>query len=186
MQMRDMTLEPTLDALADFPRRLEAHFAAVPAELRRWSPPQWGGTPAERLSPIEHVWHVRDIEIDGYRQRFRRTLSETHPVLVDLDGEALARERRYAERDPEQALREFREARDANVALLRALDTEALARTAVFEGIPVSLRTLVHTLCSHDLQHLAGLQWLLGRMAASMSPVPYRPIPHATDVAISR
>jgi hypothetical protein len=38
----------------------------------------------------------------------------------------------------------------------------------------VTLRTLVHQLCSHDLQHLAGLQWLLGRMAASRSPVPFR------------
>jgi hypothetical protein len=169
-----LLMQATLDALAEFPRRLEAHFAAVPPELLRWAPPGWNGVPSERLTPIEQVWHLRDIEIDGYHVRFRRTLQELHPVLPDLDGEALARERRYADRDPVQALREFRAARDENIALLRSLPPPAFERTATFEGIPVTLRTLVHTLCSHDLQHLAGLQWLLGRMSASRAPAPVR------------
>lgn len=168
-------MQTTLEALADFPRLLEAHFAAVPPDLHRWAPPRWEGSPAELLTPIEHVWHVRDIEIDGYRARFRRTLSENHPLLPDIDGEALARERRYAERDPAQALREFRAAREDNVALLRSLSPSDFDRDATFEGVPVTLRTLVHTLCSHDLQHLAGLQWLLARMSApvaSRTPTP--------------
>jgi hypothetical protein len=38
----------------------------------------------------------------------------------------------------------------------------------VFEGYgPVTLRALVHYLCSHDQQHLAGLQWLLGKIEAA-------------------
>jgi len=38
------------------------------------------------------------------------------------------------------------------------------ARTGVLEGYgPLTLRSLVHYLCSHDQQHLAGLQWLLAR-----------------------
>ena len=175
-------MQTTLEALADFPRRLEAHFAAVPPELIRWAPPRWEGSPAEWLTPIEQVWHVRDIEIDGYRQRFRRTLAEHHPVLPDLDGLALARERRYAERDPAQAFREFRAAREENVALLRSLSPSDFDRVATFEGVPVTLRTLVHTLCSHDLQHLAGLQWLLARMHAPRTPVAFRKptLDHAT------
>ena len=95
--------------------------------------------------------------------------------MPDIDGEALARERRYAERDPEQALREFRAAREDNVALLRSLSPADFDRVATFEGVPVTMRTLVHTLCSHDLQHLAGLQWLLARMSApvaSRTPTP--------------
>ena len=165
-------MQTTLEALADFPRRLEAHFAAVPPELHRWAPPRWEGSPAEWLTPIEQVWHVRDIEIDGYRERFRRTLEELHPVLPDLDGEALARERSYAERDPAQALREFRGAREDNILLLRSLAPAAFERTVTFEGIPVTLRTLVHTLCSHDLQHLAGLQWLRGKIEAQAASTP--------------
>jgi hypothetical protein len=176
-------MQATLDALAEFPRRLEAHFAVVPPELLRWAPPHWDGIPSERLTPVEQVWHVLDIEIDGYRERFHRTLTEMHPLLPDLDGEGLARERRYADRDPQQALREFHIARAANIALLRALPPEAFDRTATFEGIPVTLRTLVHQLCSHDLQHLAGLHWLLGRMSASRAPVPFRAPSHTSASA---
>ncbi len=32
---------------------------------------------------------------------------------------------------------------------------------------PTTLRGLVHYLCSHDQQHLAGLQWLLGKIEAA-------------------
>jgi len=167
-------MQVTLDALAEFPRRLEAHFAAVPPELLRWAPPRWDGIPSERLTPVEQVWHLRDIEIDGYHHRFRRTLHEVHPLLSDLDSDALARDRHYADRDPWQALEEFRAARKDNLVLLHSLVPADFERTAGFEGVPVTLRTLVHQLCSHDLQHLAGLQWLLGRMAASRSPVPFR------------
>jgi hypothetical protein len=49
--------------------------------------------------------------------------------------------------------------------LLRSLDAASFERTAEFEGYgPVTLRGLVHFLCSHDQQHLSGLQWLLGKI----------------------
>jgi hypothetical protein len=47
------------------------------------------------------------------------------------------------------------------------MSTEDLTRTGVFEGYgSLSLRSLIHYLCSHDQQHLAGLQWLLGKIDA--------------------
>jgi hypothetical protein len=61
----------------------------------------------------------------------------------------------------------FRQARASTIELLRSLTPAQFDRRAVFEGYgPVSLRSLVHYLCSHDQQHLAGLQWLLGKIAA--------------------
>jgi hypothetical protein len=52
--------------------------------------------------------------------------------------------------------------------LLASLAPAQFDRTALFEGYgPVTLRGLVHYLCSHDQQHLAGLQWLLGKAEAS-------------------
>jgi hypothetical protein len=54
------------------------------------------------------------------------------------------------------------------MALITGLGTEQFDRTAEFEGYgPLSLRSLVHYLCSHDQQHLAGLQWLLEKIEAS-------------------
>lgn len=66
----------TLSALADFPRQLEAHYAAIPAEFKHWAPPNWEGVPSEPFTAIEQVCHVRDVEIDGYHARFHRTLHE--------------------------------------------------------------------------------------------------------------
>jgi hypothetical protein len=162
-------IETTLQALADFPQQLEAHYAAVPAGFAHWAPPSWEGIPSERFTPIAQLFHVRDIETVGYHTRFRRTLSEDRPTLADIDSYVLAAERSYATAsDAQQALRDFRVARADTVALLSRLPPADFGRAAVFEGYgPVSVRGLMHYLCSHDQQHLAGLQWLLGQIEAS-------------------
>lgn len=161
----------TLQALAAFPEQLEVHYAAVPQEFKHWAPPSWAGVPSEPLTALEQVCHVRDIEIDGYQLRLRRTLEESHPTLASLDTEALARERRYGEANATEVLADFRRARGETVALIASLAPAQFDRTAVFEGYgPVSLRGLIHYLCSHDQQHLAGLQWLMGQIEASRLP----------------
>ncbi|MFZ5549372.1 MAG: DinB family protein [Pseudomonadota bacterium] len=158
----------TLQALAQFPDQLEAHFAAVPPSHRHWAPSSWEGVPSEALTALEQLCHVRDIEVDGYQVRLRRTLDEQHPTLASLDTDALVRERRYGEQDPAAALATFRAARAETVALLRGIAPAQFDRTAVFEGYgPLTLRSLVHYLCSHDQQHLAGLQWLIGKAEAA-------------------
>jgi hypothetical protein len=158
----------TLSALADFPQNLEAHYAAIPAEYKNWAPSSWDGIPSEPFTPVEQVCHVRDIEIDGYHVRFQRTLNELTPTLAAIDGETLARERSYAKSSAAEAFATIRAARARTVEMISELSPEQLARTAVFEGYgTLSLRSLVHYLCSHDQQHLAGLQWLLGKIEAS-------------------
>jgi hypothetical protein len=158
----------TISALEAFPRQLEAHYAAIPAEFKNWVPSSWEGVPSEALTAIEQVCHVRDIEVDGYHVRFRRTLNEPNPTLASIDTEALAKERSYCSSNAAEVLAAFREARARTVTLISDLTPEQFRRTAVFEGYgPLSLRSLVHYLCSHDQQHLAGLQWLLGKIEAS-------------------
>jgi hypothetical protein len=158
----------TLQALEAFPAELEKHYAAFPSEFVHWAPPSWEGVPSEPFTAIEQICHVRDIEIEGYHQRFTRTLDEDLPLLPSIDSEAVARERNYGSADAASVFAEFRRARAATLTLLRGLDDARLARRATFEGYgPVSLRALVHYLCSHDQQHLAGLQWLLGKVAVA-------------------
>lgn len=160
-------MEATFAALAEFPRALEKHYSLFPADRVHWAPPSWDGVPSEAFTAIEQVCHVRDIEIEGYQVRFRRTLREEMPNLPSIDSESLARQRDYGSRDAARVLAEFRAARIATLELLRGLDETSLQRRAEFEGYgPVTLRALVHYLCSHDQQHLAGLQWLLGRIEA--------------------
>ena len=149
----------TLRAIEGFPQQLEAHYQAIPTEFKGWAPLSWDGVPSEPFTAIEQVCHVRDIEIEGYHVRFNRTLTEFSPTLASIDSEALAEARSYATANAVEVLADFREARAKTVALIAGLRPEQLNRTAVFDGYgPLSLRSLVHYLCSHDQQHLAGLQ----------------------------
>lgn len=160
--------EPTLRALASFPDTLAAHYALIPPSHRNWRPPSWDGIPSERLTPIEQLCHVRDIEIEGYQVRMRRTLTEANPQLESLDTDALAQSRSYAAADEREVLASFRAARAQTLGLLCGVSPEQLRRPAFFEGYgTVTLNSLVHYLCSHDQQHLAGLQWLLGQIEAA-------------------
>jgi len=160
----------TLQALADFPAALEQHYAAFPRDAVHWKPASWDGVPSEPFTAIEQICHVRDIEIDGYQRRFERTLREPKPFLPSVDSERLALERDYAHADAARVFAEFRAARMRTLALLRATPAPDFARPAEFEGYgSVTLLGLVHFLCSHDQQHLAGLQWLLGKIDASRS-----------------
>jgi hypothetical protein len=155
----------TLDALANFPRQLEVHYAVIPVQFKHWAPPTWDTVPSEPFTAIEQICHVRDIEIDGYHSRFRRTLDEDFPLLPGVDGFALASERSYATADAAEVLAAFRKARAQTVQLLSGLGKAELARPAIFEDYgATTLRGLVHYLCSHDQQHLAGLQWLRGKI----------------------
>ena len=157
----------TLQSLAAFPAELERHYAAFPPEFVHWAPDSWVGVPSEAFTAIEQICHVRDIEIEGYQVRFRRTLGEDSPSLASIDSEALAKQRDYGRSDAARVFAEFRAARLQTLDILRNLDEPTLRRPAQFEGYGrTTLRGLVHYLCSHDQQHLSGLQWLLGKIDA--------------------
>ncbi len=160
----------TINALEAFPAQLEAHYAAVPPAFRHWAPASWLGIPSEPLTAIEQLCHVRDVEIDGYHRRFQRTLDEANPFLPALDAEGLARERSYGTADAASAFVAFRAARHRTIELVTGCTGAQLQRSAEFEGYGrVTVLGLVHYLCSHDQQHLAGLQWLLGQIESAHS-----------------
>jgi hypothetical protein len=162
-------MEPTVAALARFPRGFEAHYRSIPAEFRGWAPASWDGFDGERFTGIEHLCHVRDIEVEGYRVRFRRALSEENPTLDSIDGYELARSRNYSRTTDSDALESFRTARQETLQMISALRDDQLSRPAVFEGSPVTVRGLIHHLCKHDYLHLAGVQWLLARIDEARS-----------------
>jgi len=156
-----------LDELAGMPEELERAIRLVPAGRLHFKPESWGGAPGETFSAMEHVCHVRDIERDGYQVRIQRMLEEENPSLVSIDGYELAKERRYEAANVDEALSTFRTARAATIAHLRGVDESQLSREGFFaEYGPLTLRALVHYLRSHDQQHLAGIQWLAGKIAS--------------------
>lgn len=156
-----------LRGLQSMPSELEAAVGLVPRERLGYKPASWAGSPGEGFSVVEHACHLRDIERDGYHVRIRRLLEEDRPDLVSIDGDALALERRYAEADLHEALRSFRDARQATFERIRDLDEAQLDRRGTFaEYGALTLRGLLHYLRSHDQQHLACVHWLIGKMNA--------------------
>ncbi|MCK6446280.1 MAG: DinB family protein [Planctomycetes bacterium] len=135
-------------SLADMPAELERALARV-APKRRTLRPAEGS-----FSLHEHVWHLRDIEVLGYRERLRALLVDDAPFLADLDGTRLAVAGDYHARSLEEGLAEFRRVRAENVARLRALPHAAFARRGELEGVGcVSLAELVLRWLAHDAGH---------------------------------
>lgn len=161
------SIRQTLRALQEFPTTLRAFLGDVPPEALDWRPISWDGVPSEALTMRQQICHVRDIEIEGYLVRFDRLLGETAPVLESIDTDALVESRHYDADDIETALRAFEAARRRTIALVAGMAPEDLSRAGTFEGYgPVTVRGLIHYLCSHDQQHLAGIQWLAGQFAS--------------------
>jgi len=160
--------QSTLNALMSFPQQLEYFYEAIPAGYKHWAPLSWDGIPSENFTAIEQICHVRDVELDGYHVRFQRALHETNPTLESLEGYILARKRDYANANAADVFAAFRNGRNKTIELLSELTPEQYKRTAMFEGYGLlTVQSLAHYLCSHDQQHLAGLQWLLGKIEAS-------------------
>jgi hypothetical protein len=156
------------DELAEFPNRLERIFLVVPRSHWNWAPESWEGVPSEQFTALEQVCHVRDIEIDGYHVRLRRMLEQDSPQLESIDSYEVAKQRHYSQEDPAQVFAAIRGARANTLRILQPLTAEQFARTGHFEGYgALTVKSLVHYLCSHDQQHLAGLQWLLGKIDAA-------------------
>jgi hypothetical protein len=156
-----------LNSLRSFPAALRDLLSGIPADVLDWRPASWDGIPSEMLTIRQQICHMRDIEADGYTQRFQRLLTEDDPLLESIDGYALVESRQYDRTEIASALDAFETAREKTMQLLDRIDGDRLKRRGTFEGYgPVTVRGLIHFLCSHDQQHLAGIQWLLGMKAA--------------------
>ncbi|HEY6911955.1 MAG TPA: DinB family protein [Myxococcales bacterium] len=111
---------------------------------------------------VEHVWHLADLEAEGFAARIARLLAETDPVLPDFDGERTARERRYLQLDLAEGLAAFSAARAANVTTLGQVADGQWSRAGRQEGVgPVSLSELPRRMREHDLAHLGEIADLL-------------------------
>ena len=115
---------------------------------------------------IEHVWHLADLETDAYEVRIRRILEEDEPELPTFDGDAVAAKRKYRALRLRDGLKKFTEARERNLAALRALEGDAWQRAGVQEGVgKVTLRDIPRMMHEHDLSHRGEIEALLAELA---------------------
>jgi hypothetical protein len=121
--------------------------------------------PDGAFSPVEQVWHLADLEREGFGRRIERLRTEPNPQLPDFDGTRIAQERNYRSLPLEAGLQAFEAARDANLAALRAVPDPDWTRRGSQEGVgEVSLCDMPSFLHQHDQAHIAEIeQWKASR-----------------------
>jgi hypothetical protein len=149
-----------VEILQATPQKLRSLIQGLGEEQLRFKPTE------DTLSLKEHVLHLRDIEIEGYRQRIRLILAEDLPVLHDIDGTHLAQVRRYQMSNAAKALEEFCQAREGNMAYIRNMTAFQWNRKALFKGDEISLIELVAKWVAHDQEHLRAMEELLDKIKA--------------------
>jgi hypothetical protein len=156
MKLNPDQREEFLASLANMPVFLRNVFAGLSSEQARTLGPE--GTP----SPLEQVWHLADLEREGFRERIRRLLSESEPHLPDFNGAKVAAERNYRALSLEVGLVWFTKARQHNLAALRTLDNERWLLSGTQEGVGrVSLCDIPGFMSQHDLAHRIEIEaWM--------------------------
>jgi hypothetical protein len=168
MTRRDFeTLLVTLESTPALVARASASLSPAEARVR----PAGGG-----FSFVENVWHLADLEREGYGMRIRRILCEENPALSNFHGERIARERGYQEKDLERGLGLFTRTRQANLEKLRALSAADWKRSGSQEGVGrVTLADLPRMMAEHDRSHEIEIFELLALLRGE--PLAERPHP---------
>jgi len=140
--------EELIRSLSAMPGYLYEQFDSLTAEDARLP------GPSGAFSPVEQVWHLADLEREGFGVRIRRLRDEQAPRLPDFDGAGIARERHYRSLSLREGLEAFAAARKANLATLQSLPGEAWAHSGTQEGVgAVTLCDLPAQLLQHDQAH---------------------------------
>jgi hypothetical protein len=157
--MKRREFETLLLTLESTPALLSRAAALLsPAEARR-------RPAAAGFSLVENVWHLADLERDGFGVRIRRILAEAEPALLNFDGDRIARERAYQERDVDRGIVCFARSRRQNLEMLARLSPSEWKRAGAQEGVGrVTLEDLPRMMVEHDRAHGVAIAALLAEI----------------------
>lgn len=134
-----------LSAMGDFLSNAFASLSAQDLKARG---------PNNEFAPIEQVWHLADLEKEGFYQRIARLLNEDCPRLPDFDGTQAANERDYLSKDLQQGLEQFSRYRQLNLRTFAQLSESQWLRRGDLGGVgEVSLCDMPGFLLQHDEAH---------------------------------
>ncbi len=132
----------------------------------------WAHEPsAEDWALIELVCHLRDTEREIHREQIRTLVEAPMPFVPRPDAAVWAKQRKYLNENGPEAVREFTQARIANLARLKevpdAMWTKP-AKHAIFG--PTSFVEVIGFMADHDRMHLQQAWATLRALAIA----PYR------------
>ena len=150
------TLLGQLDAMPDFLATTIGGLSPADASIPG---------PEGAFSPVEHCWHLADLERDGFAVRIGRLLAEEDPVLPDFDGARVAAEREYRKLSLAEGISAFAEARRANLTALRSIAARDWQRSGSQEGVGrVALCDIPAMMAEHDAGHRQEIEaWMDAR-----------------------
>ena len=147
--------EDPLKLLMAAPKKLDRLLKGVSsAKLRnRPQPDTW--------SISEIVCHMADTElVAGFR--IRLILGAPGTPITPFDQDVWVKELHYDKRDARKALEQFQVLREANVALLKALNPAQWKYVGMHaERGPESVETIVKMFAGHDLNHIRQVEAIL-------------------------
>ena len=121
-------------------------------------------------SPVEQVWHLADLEREGFGVRIHRLLNEEDAELPDFDGTEVAKRRNYREKSLHEGLRAFARARQDNIDVLARVTPQEWTRRGVQQGVgPVALGDIPTLMAEHDASHRQEINAWCARGATHFS-----------------
>jgi DinB superfamily len=138
--------------LATMPAFLATRFGAMTDDEAR---ERANGMP----SPVEQVWHLADLELEGFGVRIERLLNEDNPQLADFDGTAIGERRNYQTKSLRQGMIAFARARADNIEALARVTPAQWTRRGEQDGVGrVSLCDIPAMMAEHDAAHRAEIE----------------------------
>jgi hypothetical protein len=106
------------------------------------------------FSPVEQVWHLADLEREGFGVRIERLLNEDDALLPDFDGAQVAERRNYRNKSLREGMSAFARARAENIEALARITPSQWTRRGLQQGVgPVSLCDIPTMMAEHDAAH---------------------------------
>jgi hypothetical protein len=144
---------------------LRASTDALIAEVRALGPRATIRPGPDEWCANEIVGHLLEADRRGFAGRIRSVLATERPTFTTWDQPGVARARRDDLRDPAELSAELAAQREADLALVVALDADALGRAGIHPAAgELTVRDLLHEWVHHDREHLAQLtaitRWL--------------------------
>ena len=159
-----MNLQFYMDRLSHTPAVISSLVEGVSPQQARWKPA------ADRWSILEVVNHLHDEECEDFRTRLDGILHHPGQPLPPIDPPRWAIERKYNERDMQESLGRFLEARRMSLQWLRDLNNPNWEQSHQLPHGPIQAGDILASWAAHDFLHvrqLSKLHWeYLNREAA--------------------
>ena len=106
------------------------------------------------FSPVEHVWHLADLEQEGFTVRLQKLLKGNSPNLPDFAGGKIAKERNYRSLSLNEGLEVFASARKENIKTIKTIEGSDWFKEGNLEGVgSITLCDMPEMLYQHDFEH---------------------------------